>query len=88
MEQWETCRRRSQQDWTYLSPPALLEDGPRTGGYRRGTDTLLTDPDGGSRISAADLAIAVLDEIERPGTDRHWTVARTEPRDVMDMNAG
>lgn len=87
VEQLATCRRRSQQDWTYLSPPALLEDGPRTGGYRRGKDTLLTDTDGVSRISAADLAIAVLDEIERPGPDRHWTVARIEPRDLMDMNA-
>jgi putative NADH-flavin reductase len=36
-----------------------------TGQYRISDDVLLTDPDGKSEISAADLAIAVLDEIER-----------------------
>lgn len=61
-------------DWVYLSPPALLEPGVRTGGYRRGTTTLLTTPDGSSRISAEDLAIAVLDELENPGDERHFTV--------------
>lgn len=71
--QLDTCRSHS-ADWVYLSPPALLEPGTRTGTYRRGTTTLLTTPDGGSRISAEDLAVAVLDELERPGTDRHFTV--------------
>ncbi|BAD57921.1 NAD(P)-dependent oxidoreductase [Nocardia farcinica] len=61
--------------WTYLSPPALLEPGERTGRYRRGTTTLLLDADGRSRISAEDLAVAVLDELENPGGDRHFTVA-------------
>lgn len=61
--------------WTYLSPPAFLEPGDRTGRYRRGTTTLLTDADGVSRIAAEDLAVAVLDELENPGADRHITVA-------------
>jgi putative NADH-flavin reductase len=61
-------------DWVYLSPPAILEPGVRTGAYRRGTTMLLTAPDGSSRISAEDLAIAVLDELESPGGDRHFTV--------------
>lgn len=61
--------------WTYLSPPAFLEPGDRTGRYRRGTTTLLTDANGVSRISAEDLAVAVLDELENPGADRHITVA-------------
>ncbi|MFC8536980.1 NAD(P)-dependent oxidoreductase [Streptomyces sp. NPDC057249] len=61
-------------DWTYLSPPAVLEPGPRTGAYRRGTTTLLTTEDGTSRISAEDLASAVLDELEHPRGERHFTV--------------
>ncbi|MCR3754146.1 NAD(P)-dependent oxidoreductase [Lentzea californiensis] len=71
MRQLAECRAH-QADWVYLSPPALLEPGDRTGSYRRGTDELLTGP---SAISAEDLAVAVLDELESPGADRHFTVA-------------
>ncbi|MEU2038252.1 NAD(P)-dependent oxidoreductase [Nocardia niwae] len=71
--QWETCRAHP-ADWVYLSPPALLEPGQRTGKYRRGTTTLITDADGSSRISAEDLAVAVLDELESPGGNKHFTV--------------
>jgi uncharacterized protein len=70
VQQLDVCRGH-EADWVYLSPPALLEPGERTGTYRRGTDELLTDP---SAISAEDLAVAVLDELEQPGTDRHFTV--------------
>ncbi|MEW1550424.1 NAD(P)-dependent oxidoreductase [Streptomyces tsukubensis] len=67
-------------DWVYLSPPALLGPGARTGHYRRGTDTLLTAGDGRSWISAEDFAVAVVDELESPGSDRHVTVVhRDEP---------
>ncbi|OXM46076.1 NAD(P)-dependent oxidoreductase [Amycolatopsis alba] len=61
-------------DWVYLSPPAMLEPGIRTGTYRRGTTTILTAEDGSSRISAEDLAVAIVDELENPGGDRHFTV--------------
>lgn len=71
--QWETCRAHP-ADWVYLSPPALLEPGQRTGKYRRGTTTLITGADGASRISAEDFAVAVLDELENPGESRHFTV--------------
>ncbi|MGC0376690.1 putative NADH-flavin reductase [Streptomyces sp. SAI-229] len=73
--QLRTCRSHAGADHVYLSPPALLEPGERTGRYRRGTDTLLVDADGRSRISAEDLAVAVVDELENPGPDRHITVA-------------
>ncbi|MFC4123757.1 NAD(P)-dependent oxidoreductase [Nocardia rhizosphaerae] len=53
-------------DWAYLSPPALLEPGERTGRYRLGTDELLVDAEGNSSISIADLAVVLLDEAERP----------------------
>ncbi|RSN60786.1 NADH-flavin reductase [Amycolatopsis sp. WAC 04182] len=61
-------------DWVYLSPPAMLEPGVRTGVYRRGTTTILTKEDGSSGISAEDLAVAVVDELENPSGGRHFTV--------------
>ncbi|NGY59732.1 NAD(P)H-binding protein [Lentzea sp. NEAU-D13] len=74
VRQFEVCRSHA-ADWVYLSPPALLEPGERTGSYRRGQDELLIDPSGASRISAEDLAVAVLDELTTPSADRHFTVA-------------
>jgi len=65
-EQHAVCRTESEVDWVYLSPPAALEPGPRTGRYRLGADDLITDASGASRISNADLAVALLDETERP----------------------
>lgn len=53
-------------DWTYFSPAALIQPGERTGKYRLGTDQLVVDAEGVSRISAEDYAAAMLDEIEHP----------------------
>ncbi|MGO2527197.1 NAD(P)-dependent oxidoreductase [Brevibacterium aurantiacum] len=78
--QLTACREHSNENWTYLSPPAVLEPGVRTGSYRRGTTTLLTDHEGRSHISAEDLAVAVIDELESPGKDRHITIASEPPR--------
>lgn len=48
--------------WLMLTPPAALDpDGPRTGRYAFG-DGALTD----APLSYADLAVAVVDEIEHP----------------------
>lgn len=74
LAQLRACAERPNRDWVYLSPPAVLEPGTRSGSYRRGTTTLLTADDGTSRISAEDLAVAAIDELEHPGTDRHITV--------------
>ena len=52
-------------DWTYISPAALIEAGERTGSYRVGGDELLTDDKGRSRITYADYAIALVDELEQ-----------------------
>ncbi|SOD84602.1 hypothetical protein SAMN06272765_1988 [Streptomyces sp. Ag109_G2-15] len=76
--QLRTCQAHPGADWAYLSPPALLEPGDRTGRYRRGTDTLLTSADGRSWISAEDLAVAVLDELETPGPERRITVVHRD----------
>jgi putative NADH-flavin reductase len=76
-EQLAVCRAAGPGvDWTYLSPPALLEPGERTGAYRTGTDTLLVDDSGRSAISMEDFAVALLDEAERPAHHRtRFTVA-------------
>ncbi|MFD1718952.1 NAD(P)-dependent oxidoreductase [Georgenia deserti] len=74
--QLQECRSHPGGDWTYLSPPAVLAPGARSGRYRTGTDgVLLTDASGNSRISAQDLAVAVVDELESPGAPRWFTVA-------------
>ena len=51
-------------DWTYFSPAAFFEPGERTGKFRLGKDDLITDAQGNSRISFADYAIALVDELE------------------------
>ncbi|MDN3238564.1 NAD(P)-dependent oxidoreductase [Glycomyces tritici] len=74
--QHRQCAGERQADWTYVSPPAVLEPGERTGAYRLGRDELLSDAAGVSRISAEDLAVAVLDELEHPRHRRvRFTVA-------------
>jgi putative NADH-flavin reductase len=52
--------------WTNLSPAGTIAPGERTGSYRTGTERLVVDEAGESRISAEDYAVAVVDEIERP----------------------
>jgi hypothetical protein avisC_03905 len=79
LNQFRICQEHRYKNWVYLSPPATLERGERTGHYRRGTTTLLTDENGVSRISTSDLAIAVIDELDTPGDDQHFTVAQGLP---------
>ncbi|GHG13881.1 MULTISPECIES: NAD(P)-dependent oxidoreductase [Amycolatopsis] len=74
--QHDVYRADTAVDWTYASPPLLLEPGERTGHYRLGRDDLLTDADGRSAISMEDFAIALLDEAEHPRHHRtRFTVA-------------
>ncbi|NEA30378.1 NAD(P)H-binding protein [Streptomyces sp. SID13031] len=65
-EQLQVVRGSSGVDWAYVSPPAVLEPGTRTGEYRVGRDELLVGDDGESYISMEDFAVALLDEAERP----------------------
>lgn len=53
-------------EWTFLSPPAKLAPGERTGRFRVGGDDLLMNGSEPAGISVADLAVAIVDEIERP----------------------
>ncbi|WP_041656696.1 NAD(P)-dependent oxidoreductase [Azoarcus sp. KH32C] len=58
-------------DWTMLSPSAHLEPGERSGKFRLGTDQLLVDAQGESRISVEDYAVAMIDEVEKAAHSRH-----------------
>lgn len=51
-------------DWTYVSPAAEIAPGDRTGTYRIGRDTLLSDDQGRSFITAEDYAVAIADELD------------------------
>jgi putative NADH-flavin reductase len=57
-------------DWTYFSPAAFFEPGQRTGKFRLGTNRLIADAQGNSRISMEDYAIALVDELEKPAHRR------------------
>ena len=52
--------------WTFFSPALEMRPGERTGIFRVGGSVVIRDPDGASRISMEDFAVAMLDEIERP----------------------
>lgn len=63
-------------DWTFVSPAFELAPGDRTGQYRVGGDQPVLDGDGHSRISVADLAVALVDEAEAARHPRkRFTVA-------------
>ena len=69
-------RGEQELDWAFVSPPAHLEPGERSGQYRLGGEELLSDAQGQSRISVADLAVALVDELEAPRHHRQrFTVA-------------
>ena len=69
-------RRNTALDWTFLSPPALLAPGERSGKYRVGGEQLLMAGEAPAGISVADLAVAIVDEIETPRHVRaRFTVA-------------
>lgn len=53
-------------DWTSLCPAAYFDPGSRTGQFRLGTDNLIADEKGESRVSMEDYAIAMVNELENP----------------------
>lgn len=59
-------RKETTLEWSFLSPSADLSPGQRTGKFRLGTDQLLTNAQGESRISVEDYAMAMIDEVEKP----------------------
>lgn len=56
-------------DWTFLSPAIEMHQGTsgeRRGTYRKGLENPVFNEEGRSVISAEDMAMAILDEIEHP----------------------
>ena len=64
-------------DWSFVSPPIGLAPGARTGQYRTGLDDLLPGVgEAPAGISVADLAVAIVDELETPRhLQKRFTVA-------------
>jgi uncharacterized protein len=62
--------RKSDINWTYFSPAAFFVPGERTGKFRLGTNQLIANEQGDSRISLEDYAIALVDELETPKHER------------------
>jgi putative NADH-flavin reductase len=63
----ELRKTPASRDWFYVHPAGgfgMWNPGERTGSYRDGGEVIVTDESGESFISGADLAIAVVDEIE------------------------
>jgi len=60
-------------DWFFIHPAEVFgpwAEGVRTGTYRDGGDVLVRAAAGSSTISGADLAVAIVDEIESPRHSR------------------
>ena len=66
MEALEELRKEPELEWSFLAPSAQLQPGIRTGKFRLGTDQLLVNSNGQSRISVQDYAVAMIDELEHP----------------------
>lgn len=61
-------RQNAQLDWTFFSPAIEMHPGiatGRTGQYRLGTENPVFNAEGRSFHSVQDLAVAVLDEVEK-----------------------
>ncbi len=61
-ERYETLVRATDLDWTLVRPPKLTDD-PATGRYRAGTDLRMKLT---SKISRADLAAFIVDQLDDP----------------------
>ena len=68
--------KEKELEWSYASPAGLIEPGERTGKFRWGTNHLVIDTAGNSKISMEDFAVALVDESENPKHIRkRFTVA-------------
>jgi len=66
----DVLRKTKDLDCVFLSPSAEFVPGKRTGKFRLGHDSLLTDAIGRSWISMEDFAAALIDELETPRHSR------------------
>ncbi|WAT18081.1 NAD(P)H-binding protein [Aurantiacibacter sp. MUD11] len=68
----DELREEQEVDWTFFSPAMVIFEGERKGpgSFELGGDELVTDGDGNSKISYADYAIAMVDELEQHNHSR------------------
>lgn len=67
----DDLKKRNDVKWTFLSPAGdFVADGARTGEYLLGGEEYFVNDKGESRISYADYAIAMIDEIENANNIR------------------
>ena len=59
-------KSETELDWTFVSPPMVLKPGERSGKYRLAEENPVFNDQGESTISVADLAVALVDEAEKP----------------------
>jgi len=59
-------RSEGELEWTYVSPSPVLKPGGKTGHFRYGGDAVLMTDQGPTTITTGDLAVAILNEIEKP----------------------
>jgi putative NADH-flavin reductase len=62
-------KKEQDLDWTFFSPAILMNHGTsgvRKGHYRTGLDNPVFDEKGQSVLSVEDLAMAIVDEVEKP----------------------
>ncbi|MEC5146179.1 NAD(P)-dependent oxidoreductase [Chitinophaga sp. 212800010-3] len=65
-EAFYIIRQSNDLDWTVLSPAMMIQPGERTGKFRLGKDQVVFNEKGESKISSADYAVALIDELEQP----------------------
>ncbi len=66
-------KQETELDWVFLSPAIEMHPGTsgiRKGTYRTGTENPVFNEEGRSIISVEDLAMAIVDEIEKPTYNR------------------
>jgi len=68
----DDIKQEKDVDWTFFSPAMVIFEGPRQGpgSFKLGDDNLVTDANGESKISYADYAIAMVDELEQHNHSR------------------
>jgi uncharacterized protein len=59
-------RTETELAWSFVSPAVFLEPGERKGGFRIGGEQVLMAGDKPASITVADLAVAIVDELEAP----------------------
>lgn len=77
----EDLQATTDLNWTFVSPSAFFDaDGPRTGNYRIGGDVMLFNTDGESYVSYPDMALAIVDEVERGDHPKQQMTVVSEKR--------